>query len=113
MINLTATLTSKVVNKVMRHLGISKSNTFMIHHSPLNKNTHITIMDNGNDFNLLGALKNVVQELTDEHNPKRVIIFCRTLQDCGIIYRDIAHSSFKAILTPLTRVSLCLTSHQV
>ena len=77
LINLTPTLTSKMLAKVMHHLGIWKDDTFVIRRSPINKNTHITIMDSKQHFYFLGTLNNVLLALEDEINPKRVIIFAR------------------------------------
>ena len=48
MINLTATLTTKTVREVMRHLGMKQENTFMVQKSPINENTHLTIMERVN-----------------------------------------------------------------
>lgn len=89
----------------MRHLGITKEDSFMIHRSPLNKKTHITILDKKADFNLLGALLNVVTDLLNDSLPKRVVIFCTSLKDCGTVYRDISHSHFRDVLKPITCVS--------
>ena len=107
MINLTATLTTKTVHEVMRHLGMKQENTFMVQKSPLNENTHLTIMEKGKQFNLLASLLNFLHEIEDDESSNdRVIIFCTTLEDCGKIHRDIAHSSFKNELLPLTRVKI-------
>ena len=104
LINLTATLNSKTVREVMRHLGITKNDTYMVTKSPLNRNTHITIMEKNKGFNLLASLLNFLTELHEDQMSKRMVIFCTSLEDCGKIYRDISHSSFKDELQPITQV---------
>lgn len=111
LINLTATLSSKTIRKVMHHLGITKTDTFMIHQSPLNEKTHLTIMDRKQELYLLGVLNYFVSTFPREHGQpsKRIILFCTSLNDCGKLHRDIVFSQFQEELKPLTRVSPVMT----
>ena len=76
----------------------------MIHDCPLNENTHITIMKRDRQFHLATVLNTFIENFLEVDNPKRIIIFCTSLTDCGKVYRDIVHSYFKDTLQPVTQV---------
>ena len=99
-INLTATLTRKSMGKIMKHLGIKKGDTFMIHRHPLNERTHLTIMSKQTDF-YLAALYFYFENKLDK---RRIIVFCTSLEDCGALYRDIVSTYPESTLAKSTQV---------
>ena len=90
----------------MKHLGIQKQNTHKIHYTPLNEKTHITIMDRDRKIHLPSVLNTFIESILDEENPKRIVIFCTSLPDCGLVYRDIVHSYFGDTLQSVTQVHI-------
>ena len=84
LINLTATLTTRSAGKIMKHLAINRNNTFLIHEQPLGENTHITIAGKSTVFSI-----NILCRYFLSGGTNRVVIFCRRLEDCGLLYQEI------------------------
>ena len=86
MINVTATLTEKIMMKVLKYMCIT-DNYFKIVRSPLSKNVCLTVINN-NDATF--RCKVVAEKIkNDGIKCPRIVIFCKTLEMCGAIYRDI------------------------
>lgn len=99
MINLTATLTSNNMRKIMKYLGLRKEDTFMMNLQPLSDSVHITVMDKGTPFSLAS-----VYLYFKNHGSKRVIIFLNNLEDCGALYQNLCSEVYGQELKKITQV---------
>ena len=88
LINLTATLTAASIKVIMKHLALKKSDTFMVHRYPLGNKTHIIIFEKTIKFSIT-AVELFVKIRKDENN--RMIIFCKGVEECGYIYRELSY----------------------
>ena len=84
LVNFTATLTTRSTEKIMRRLVINRSNAFLVYEQPLGENTHITITEKSTVFSI-----NILCRYFLSGGTNRVVIFCRRLEDCGLLYQEI------------------------
>ena len=72
----------------MKHLAINIKNTFMVNKEPIGNKTNIIVMEQGTAFSIEALFLYFHDKLDDQ----RIIIFCRSLVDCGALHRDITHA---------------------
>lgn len=85
MICLTATLTKKSKRKIMKYLALKVNDTFTVDKHPLGFNVNLTVMEK----DVLFSFEALTAYFKLNMYRGRIIIFCRSIEDCAITWREL------------------------
>ena len=98
MICLTATLTKKSKQNIMKYLALKGKETYTVDRHPLGSDVNLIVMDK----NVLFSLETITAYFKLKMDTGRVIVFCRSIEDCALTWRELRFTLGTEIMRVVT-----------